>query len=110
MELTQFSLLTALSTAGETTQGNLGKFLALDSTSLTRMLRLLIRRGWIGVRPGEDRRQKLLRLTPSGREKLEQSQPHWERAQSRLRQNLGEPNWTQMGRLLAEITRASAVA
>lgn len=107
LELTQFTLLMASNVAGETTQGNLGKLLALDSTSLTRMLRLLTKRGWIGVKAGDDRRQKLLRLTPSGREKLEHSRPHWERAQRRLQRNLGEPGWTQMGGLLAEVTRAS---
>jgi DNA-binding MarR family transcriptional regulator len=107
LELTQFTLLMALNIVGETTQGGLGGLLALDSTSLTRMLRLLVKRGWIGMKPGRDRRQKLLRLTPSGREKLGQSRPHWERAQRRLQQNLGEPTWTQMGGLLAQITRAS---
>jgi hypothetical protein len=39
LELTQFTLLMALNLAGEITQGNLGKLLALDSTSLTRDLR-----------------------------------------------------------------------
>lgn len=110
LELTQFTLLMALSMTGETTQGNLGRLLALDSTSLTRMLGLLTKREWIGVKVGDDRRQKLLRLTPSGRQKLEQSRPHWERAQKRLRQGLGESSWTQMGGLLAEVTRASGGA
>src|SRR5712671_6188073 len=107
LELTQFTLLMALDLTGETTQGNLGKLLALDTTSLTRMLRLLTKRGWIGVKVGHDRRQRLLRLTPSGRQKLERSQPHWERAQRRLQRGLGERSWTQMGGLLAEVTRAS---
>ena len=107
LELTQFTLLMALNLGGEITQGNLGKLLALDSTSLTRMLRLLTKRGWIGVKAGEDRRQKFLRLTPSGREKLMQSEPYWQRAQLRLREGLGEPGWTQMGGLLAEVTDAA---
>lgn len=107
LELTQFTLLMALNLAGEITQGNLGKLLALDSTSLTRMLRLLTKRGWIAVKAGEDRRQKFLRLTPSGREKLMQSEPYWQRAQLRLREGLGEPGWTQMGGLLAEVTDAA---
>src|SRR5882724_4353225 len=85
LELTQFTLLMALNLTGETTQGHLGKLLALDTTSLTRMLRLLTKRAWIGVKAGDDQRQRLLRLTPSGRKKLQQSQPHWERAQKRLR-------------------------
>jgi DNA-binding MarR family transcriptional regulator len=107
LELTQFTLLMALNLTGETTQGDLGKLLALDTTSLTRMLRLLTKRGWIGVKAGEDRRQRLLRLTPSGRQKLQRSRPHWERAQKRLKRSLGEPSWSQMGGLLAEVTRAS---
>lgn len=108
LELTQFTLLMALNLAGEITQGHLGKLLALDSTSLTRMLRLLAKRGWIGVKAGEDRRQKFLRLTPSGREKLMRSEPYWQRAQRRLREALGEPGWAEMGGLLAELTRAAA--
>ena len=109
LELTQFTLLMALNLTGEITQGNLGKLLALDTTSLTRMLRLLIKRGWIGVKAGEDRRQRLLRLTPSGQQKLDESQPDWERAQKRLRQSLGEASWTQIGILLADMARAAEV-
>ena len=107
LELTQFTLLMALNLTGETTQGKLGRLLALDTTSLTRMLKFLTKRGWIGVKAGDDRRQRLLRLTPSGRQKLEQSQPHWERAQRRLQRGLGERTWTEMGGLLAQVTRAS---
>jgi DNA-binding MarR family transcriptional regulator len=107
LELTQFTLLMALNLTGETTQGNLGKLLALDTTSLTRMLRPLTKRGWVGVKTGDDRRQRLLRLTPAGRQKLEQSRPYWEHAQRRLQRGLGEASWTRMGGLLAEVTRAS---
>jgi DNA-binding MarR family transcriptional regulator len=96
-----------LNLTGETTQGDLGKLLALDTTSLTRMLRLLTKRGWIGAKAGDDRRQRLLRLTSSGRQKLQQTRPHWERAQRRLHRGLGEATWSQMGGLLAAVTRAS---
>ena len=109
LELTQFTLLMALNLTGETTQGNLGKLLALDTTSLTRMLKLLTKRQWIGVKTGDDRRERLLRLTPSGRKKLQQSQPLWERAQRRLQAGLGQRSWTQLGGLLAEVTRASGI-
>jgi DNA-binding MarR family transcriptional regulator len=107
LELTQFTLLMGLHITGETSQGRLGTLLALDTTSLTRMLRPLTTRGWVGVKSGDDRRERLLRLTASGRQKLEQSRPHWERAQRRLQRGLTEPTWTQMGGLLAEVTRAS---
>lgn len=107
LELTQFTLLMALSITGETTQGQLGNILALDSTSLTRMLKPLTKRGWITVKAGKDRRQKLFRLAPSGRDKFEESRQHWQRAQKRLQQALGEPGWSQLGPLLTEVTRAS---
>ncbi len=97
----------ALNRSRETSQGELGKFLALDTTTLTRMLRLLKKRGWIAVQAGSDRRQRLLRLTPSGREKLQQSRPYWERAQERLRRGLGKPLWGHMGELLAQVTHIS---
>ena len=108
LELTQFTLLMALNLTGETSQGNLGKLLALDTTSLTRMLKILTNRAWIGMKTGDDRREKLLSLTPAGRQKLEQCRPLWERAQKRLQKGLGEPRWSQLGALLAEVTRASA--
>ena len=107
LELTQFTLLMTLNVTGETTQGHLGKILALDSTSLTRMLKPLTRRRWIDVKAGRDRRQKLLRLTSSGRDKFEHSRQHWQRAQTRLQQALREPTWNQLGALLAEVTRSS---
>jgi DNA-binding MarR family transcriptional regulator len=107
LELTQFTLLMTLNITGETTQGDLGRLLALDTTSLTRMLRLPTKRGWIRVKAGDDRRQRLLRLTPSGQQKLRQSQPQWERAQKHLQQGLGEAAWSQMGGLLAEVAHAS---
>lgn len=110
LELTQYTLLMALNITGELTQGDLSKALALDTTTLTRMLRPLIRHGWIVARSGDDRRQRLLRLTRSGREKLDRSRPHWERAQKRLQRSLGDRTWSQMGELLGEVTRISVRA
>src|SRR5256885_1880264 len=67
MEITQFTILTALDRVREISQGKLGKLLALDSTTLTRMLALLRKRGWIEEKEGEDRRFRLIRLTSAGR-------------------------------------------
>jgi DNA-binding MarR family transcriptional regulator len=108
LETTQYTLLMGLELMGETTQGNLGNLLALDTTTLTRMLGLLKKHDWIVIRSGEDRRQRLIRLSASGREKLRQSRPHWERAQEHLRKGLGDPAWNQMAGLLAAITRAAS--
>ena len=47
LNATQFTLLQFLSEAPGIAQGDFGKLLALDSTTLTRTLRPLIRLGWV---------------------------------------------------------------
>lgn len=107
IELTQFTLLMTLDLTGEITQKTLGRLLAMDSTTLTRTLSFLVERSWISSNPGEDRREKLLNLTPAGRRKFQQTQPHWERAQAKLRASAGEKAWHQMGELLTGIAIAA---
>jgi hypothetical protein len=45
-------------------------------------------------------------LTAAGRDQLQRATPHWKRAQEKLRTALGEATWSQLGELLAEVTRA----
>src|SRR5579859_8301770 len=66
LTITQFTILQALSLAGDVTQGELGELLAMDSTTLTRTLAIMSRNGWIGKRYGADRRERRLRLTRAG--------------------------------------------
>jgi DNA-binding MarR family transcriptional regulator len=106
IEVTQFTLLMALDLAGEISQGRLGKLLALDSTTLTRMLELLKRRGWIQEKQGEDRRFRMIRLTAAGRVKFQQSMPHWKRAQDRMQRAIGEATVGRLDELLAQVTAA----
>ena len=84
MRATQFTLLQALSRLGRITQGHLGELLALDSTTLTRSLKPLVKRAWVRSVPGKDRRERHLQLTTAGRRQLDRVQPLWERAQQRL--------------------------
>jgi len=100
---TQFTLLQAIHRSGEVIQGRLGEMLALDSTTLTRSLAPLIRRGLIAARPGMDRRQRLLRLRPKGVSEMRSLTPHWERAQRRLRRALGVADWKTLHALLDQL-------
>lgn len=72
------------------------------------MLGLLKKHRMIIIRPGKDRRERLVRLSVSGKDKLRQTRPHWELAQQHLRKGLGEDAWNQMAGLLGAITRASS--
>jgi DNA-binding MarR family transcriptional regulator len=108
--VTQFTLLQALSRTGELSQGRLGDGLSMDSTTLTRTLANLRREGWIAVRTGADRRERLVSLTVSGRRQLKLSYPQWERAQQRLRKILGDQRWEELGELTHRVVRSARKA
>jgi len=110
LEITQFGLLTALAATGEANQKQLSAGFAMDSTTLTRTLGLLRRQGWIRVRPGKDRRERLFRLTQAGTRQMAEAQPYWERAEQRLRRELGEAGWKSMEQTVSRITGAAMAA
>jgi DNA-binding MarR family transcriptional regulator len=104
LRATQLTILQALSLAGEVSQGQLGEMLAMDSTSLTRTLAIMRRKGWIAERRGEDRRERRLRLANAGEVKLRRALPVWEKVQSRLRRQLGEQAWDNLLQLTYQVT------
>jgi DNA-binding MarR family transcriptional regulator len=104
---TQFTLLQVLERAPQIRQGKLGALLSADSTTLTRTLAPLVRKGWIKSVEGEDRRERRMVLTEAGRKQLERALPKWERAQTRLKAKLGEENWEQLGGLLNHVEAAA---
>jgi DNA-binding MarR family transcriptional regulator len=101
---TQFSVLQALSVAGEVSQGGLGQILAMDSTTLTRTLEIMCQSGWVARREGKDRRQRLLNLSTAGRVQLERALPEWEKVQVQLRQQLGSKRWDKALEMTNEVT------
>jgi DNA-binding MarR family transcriptional regulator len=82
----------------------------MDSTTLTRTLALLRKEGWIHVRPGKDRRERVFRLTEEGKRQMAMAQPHWQAAERRLRKALGPSVWKQMQATVARVTNAAAGA
>jgi DNA-binding MarR family transcriptional regulator len=108
LRTTQYSLLRRLSSAGEVRQRHLGELTSLDETTITRNLRPLIDAGLVAVRVGEDRREKLVRLSDAGAAKLREAGPAWERAQERLRARLPQKTWATLMGLLPELTLLAA--
>ena len=107
LEITHFGLLTALALTGEANQKRLSAGFAMDSTTLTRTLGLLRKQGWIRVRRRKDKRERLFRLTREGQRQLALAQPCWERAEQRLRQELGNEGWNRMKQVVSQITVAA---
>ena len=107
LRVPQFTLLQALQWKGPSPQVALGELLALDSTTLSRTLRLLARAGWIRGTPGRDRREVRWTLTPAGRRRLARAKPAWERAQAQLRTRLTSEQWTLVVEDLAAVAAAA---
>ena len=104
----QFTILQALSLTGEASQCRLGEILAMDSTTLTRTLAIMLRHKWLAERRGHDRRERLLRLTPAGNAHFRRALPTWQKVQSRVRTQWGEQSWNNFLQLTQQLSELVA--
>ena len=81
LKATQFSILASLALGGPKPMSELAEFLGLERTTLTRGAALLRRNGWIGSDRTHDRRERPIKITATGRRKLEAAYPSWKAAQ-----------------------------
>jgi len=86
---TQYSILARLEVEGPAPVGHLAALLAMDRSTLAREAEPLVSAGLVAERPGEDRRQRVLALTPAGLARLEEARPAWRDAQRQVRNELG---------------------
>ena|ERR1700676_3739200 len=103
LSATQMTILQVLSRTGEVSQGHLGEMLAMDSTSLTRTMAIMVRQGWIAQRRGNDRRERWLRLSSTGEAQLRRALPLWEKVQSRLHRQMGQRAWNDLLQLTRQV-------
>lgn len=94
--ITQFKLLGAVAGQDGIALSPLAERLDLDPTTLARNLKPLAREGLVLVSPGADRRTRVIRLTPRGRESLEKAFPLWEKAQAWVIAQVGNDRWQSM--------------
>jgi DNA-binding MarR family transcriptional regulator len=106
LRATQFTVLQALSLAGEVSQGELGQLLAMDSTTLTRTLEIIGQHGWIAKRRGQDRREWRMRLSKPGEAQLKRAMPYWQKVQGRVRAQLGNELSKSLLKLTDKLTSA----
>ena len=107
LRVTQFSLLSRTASMGPVESWRLSEALGLDKTTLPRNLRPLERRGLIAVAPGEDRRTRLVRVTPAGEKLLKEASTCWRSVQASFKNRLpgGE-----FARTLRQLRRVRAAA
>ncbi len=107
LRATQMTLLVALARAGGIPFTRLAGVLGMDRTTLTRNVAPLERDGLLTMRPGPDRRVKLVAITDKGRTALAGAIPLWEGAQRRITEGVGPGRW---GTIRREIQQLAALA
>lgn len=87
----QFSLMMALNRPAPPPLGPLADFLAMDRTTLTAYLKVLVARGWVDIAAdAKDKRVRRPSLTPAGRAALNAAVPIWRATHVELDRELGE--------------------
>jgi DNA-binding MarR family transcriptional regulator len=103
LRVTQFTLLVAIATSGARSMTSLGRALIMDRTTLARNLRPLQKAGLVTIGVGEDRRERVVRLTERGDQALATALPLWRQAQARILQDLGPDRWRDLSAALATL-------
>lgn len=106
---TQFTLLASLDWLGETSIGDLSEELAIDGTTLTRNLEVLVRRGLVENVTAEDARMRHIRLTDLGQQTYKKALPLWRKAQQRVLDTLEPGRWHEITQQLRKIETACDV-
>ena len=96
VKATQFTMLGAVAMMGPASVTRLAEHLALDRTTLTRNLRVLVDQGMVEIGAGDDRRERVVSLSAGGVAALERATPVWREAQDRLIAKFGEERWRRM--------------
>tara|TARA_Y100000588_G_scaffold366701_1_gene432712 strand:- start:460 stop:816 length:357 start_codon:yes stop_codon:yes gene_type:complete len=102
----QFTMLGAVNLMGPASVTRLAEHLALDRTTLTRNLKVLVDQGLVDIGPGDDRRERVASLTEAGRDALRRATPLWHQAQDAIAEKFGVDRWRRM---LEDMTELAAL-
>jgi len=105
LKSTQFTMLAALAQTGPISLTMLASLLVVERSALARNLKPLERSGFVSTYIGDDRRVRMAKITRAGRAKLRRALPYWGRAQSRLAQELGSNDLSQLVALLRNVNK-----
>ncbi|ESA36365.1 family transcriptional regulator [Leptolyngbya sp. Heron Island J] len=102
--ITQFTVLVALAKVRAIAITKLAEILMMDRTTLTRNLKPMQREGWLEIEPGQDKRTRIVSMSPDGEIALAKALPLWQQAQMNVVELLGEARWDVLLSQLTEIT------
>jgi DNA-binding MarR family transcriptional regulator len=105
LTVAQWSVLRNISFMAPVGIGRLADALAMERTSVTRLVEPLIELGYVRSSMGEDRRVRNLELTARGAARVRAGTKHWSAAQRELMATLGSGNWRAMRNSLRSTIR-----
>ncbi|MGA9586508.1 MAG: hypothetical protein WBQ95_14335 [Terracidiphilus sp.] len=109
MKVTQFVMLDVIYQAGEIAHCDLARQLVASEETLSRRLAVARGVGWITMKVGS-RSRRIYSMSADGIKRLESAMPYWERAQERIRRELGETDWQNLGAFAEKVTQAAVRA
>lgn len=104
---TQFAILVGIAKLQPVAMGALAKVLMLDSSTLTRSLRLLQKERMIEISKRSQMRRRFLKLTLSGQKALQRSLPLWRTAHERFLAEVGADYWLKLRDELETIAKSA---
>jgi DNA-binding MarR family transcriptional regulator len=99
----QFTTLMTLARRGPLPIGRLAEEMGMDSTTVPRVIRPLLLRGWVRLTRAADRRVRIATATDTGVQQLIDALPAWERTQAQALEALAADHWTAVRRGIAAL-------
>jgi DNA-binding MarR family transcriptional regulator len=89
LKTSQFSVLIAVGNREAVRPSELSKMLQMDESTLSRNVERMCARGWLRLKPEQDRRSHLIEVTDKGRALIQKGFPAWQQAQAEVSERLG---------------------
>jgi DNA-binding MarR family transcriptional regulator len=106
LKATQYIILQTIGHAGEIAHCDLARRFAASEENFSRRLASARAAGWVRMKV-DQRYRRVYCLTEEGRRILEVATPYWERAQERMRSELGEAEWAMLTAFAERVTQSA---
>lgn len=103
---TQYIILRTIEHAGEIAHCDLARMFAASEENFSRRLASARTAGWVRMKVGK-RHRRVYCLTEQGRKLLEVTTPYWQRAQERMRLEMGDLDWAMLSDFADRITQCA---
>ena len=108
LKVTQFSLLREILLREHVSITQLSHAVDLDRTTTGKNLQVLARNHFVSFSAGEDRRERTVEITNTGRQAFNLALPLWEKAQATVKTALGKEHLDVLTSLLSTVETVSS--